>query len=369
MYKEKSYREAEKTMIRTLKKIKSKIPRKTFDMNKASFSEVRNCLFKGEPTKRVFMVLRGRGCRWAIEHGGCTMCGLTAAQTFINIPADCFIRQFTTECKKYDFRKYPVLCLYNNGSFFNDEEMPPEARNEIFKIITKNPYIKKLVLETRIDSVTREKLEEARAELEDKEVEIAVGLESIDDNIRNLCIHKGFSLKQFEINARLIQKFFKLRVYVLLKPPFLTEKEAVDSAVETIKYAHKIGTSSIHLEVCTVQDYTLTDYLYKRALYRPPWLWGIVKILEETNSIEVYVTPFKYIPFPKAVAHNCKHCNKRVSNALLEKYDVSYDRSVLKDLDCACKKAWESELKKTMEPLPERITHMLKGASDSNGKL
>jgi hypothetical protein len=126
----------------------------------------------------------------------------------------------------------------------------------MLKKISSNPYIKMLVLETRPEFVTEEKIKEISNLIPDKHVGISIGLEIKDDFYRTICINKGFTLNQFEHAANIIKKYLNLRSYVLLKPPFLTEKESIYQAIETINYAFDIGCTTVSLESCTVQDYT-----------------------------------------------------------------------------------------------------------------
>jgi len=92
----------------------------------------------------------------------------------------------------------PVLCLHNNGSFLDNVEMPPAARMGIMANIARNHHIREVVLETRANSVTREMLVEIRHIMAPKRVVMAMGLENANDEIRDLCIHKGLSWRAFE---------------------------------------------------------------------------------------------------------------------------------------------------------------------------
>ena len=90
------------------------------------------------------MYLMSSGCEWALKSGnGCTICGHLAKQTRIDeiISSDDYIMQFKSEFSKYNFKDYPILNLYNNGSFINDNEIPAEARREILKTINENDDI------------------------------------------------------------------------------------------------------------------------------------------------------------------------------------------------------------------------------------
>jgi hypothetical protein len=283
------------------------------------------------------------------------MCGHLKEQTQVDIPAERYVEQFIKEYSKYDFAHYPILDLYNNGSFFNDKEIPPEARRRIFNIIAEDDDIEMLVLESRPEYISEDKLKEAKRILKDKRVEVAVGLETINDEIRELCINKGFTLKEFEAAAEIITSILNLRVYVLVKPPFITELEAIYDAIASTRHCFDIGASVVSLETVTVQDYTLVDLLYHNGQYRTAWLWSLAEIIKATASYGKLVTGlFRFFPMPTYVPHNCDRCNNMFFEALRE-YNKTLDSSVFNGLTCECKEEWIADLKEIASPLPQRV--------------
>jgi len=334
--------------------IRSETPYCKCDISKASSSEIREENFNGKNIERVVIYLRSSGCEWALK-SGCTMCGHLKEQTQEDISAEQYVEQFVTEYSKYDFAHYPILDLYNNGSFFNDKELPPEARRKIFDIIAEDDDIEMIVLESRPEYITEAKLRETKRILKDKRVEIAVGLETINDEIREQCINKGFTLKEFEVAAKLIISILNLRVYVLVKPPFITEVEAIYDAIASIKYCFDIGASVVSLETVTVQDYTLTDLLYHNGLYRTTWLWSLAKIIKATAPYGKLVTGlFRFFPMPTFVPHNCERCNGLFFEALRE-YNRTLDPSVFNGLTCECEKEWIADLKEVAPSIARRV--------------
>jgi radical SAM enzyme (TIGR01210 family) len=343
------------------------IPQKNYSTAKVPVpTEIREDNFKGKNYKRAVMYLMSNGCEWALKDGnGCTMCGHLVKQTrrTRKISAEEFYHQFISEFKTIDFNKYPLLNLYNNGSFLNDNEMPEAAMKKILETVNHHPGIKMLVLETRPEFVTEDKIQEIKRLLPDKHVEIAMGLEIKDDFYRRVCINKGFSLEQYTQAAEIITKSLHLRTYVLLKPPFLSEKEAVDHAVETINYAHTAGSTTVSLEACTIQDYTLVKYLADKNLYRTPWLWSILEVVKSTvGPGKTVIGLFRFFPSPKVVPYNCDKCSNSVMEAIRQ-YNRTLKTNTFNQLTCECKIEWEKEIKKEQLPFEERlrdIIHYLK---------
>ncbi len=340
--------------------IHEKIPDDICCTDKVAAAEVgeREEIFEGINYKRAVVYLMSNGCEWAIKSAhGCLMCGHLAKQTRMDktISAHDYLKQFEEEFELIDFEKYPILNLYNNGSFINDNEIPADARKGMLKKINGNPHIKMLVIESRPEFITEEKVREIKELIPDKHVEIGVGLEIKDDFYRGICINKGFSLHRFNSAAEIITKYLNLRTYVLLKPLFLNEKESIDNAVETIEHSFSVGASTVSLEASTIQDYTLMNYFYKKGLYTTPWLWSIIEIVKQVKTSEkLLVGLFKFFPSPSAVPNNCEKCNEKVMSKIIE-YNRTLDKSVFDSLTCGCKDQWKEIINQKSVPFEQRL--------------
>jgi archaeosine synthase beta-subunit len=346
-----------------LKAIHSEIPKERYNTQKvAAPTNIREEIFKGNNYKRAVMYLLTNGCEWALKDGhGCTMCGHLAKQLRSDeeIAADDYLHQFQDEFEKIDFKEHPLLNLYNNGSFFNDRELAPIVRTEILQKINNNRDIKMLVLETRPEFVTPENIREVKQLVPDKHVDIAIGLEMMDDHYRTVCINKGFTLKQYRRAAEIILEHLNLRTYVLLKPPFLTERESIEQAAATIEYAFEAGSSTVSLEACTVQDYTLVHFLYQRGLYRPPWLWSILETVKRVrNAKKLIIGLFQFYPSPSLTPFNCDQCSDNVQKAMTA-YNRTLDLTVFDGLNCNCRHRWETTCNQEQLPFIERLEQVI----------
>ena len=348
-----------------LENLHSQIPNETYDTQRvAAPTDIREEFFEGGNYQRAVMFLLTNGCEWALKGGhGCTMCGHLAKQvrSIKPITAQSYLHQFNEEFHKIDFKQSPLLNVFNNGSFFNDHEIFPEVRKEILKTINRNKHIKMLVLETRPEFVTAEKIREVYDLISGKHIEIAIGLEIKDDVYRIICINKGFSLHQYEQAARLILRYLHLRTYVLLKPPFLTEREAIDNAVETIEHTFKVGSTTTSLEACTIQDYTLCNYLYERGFYSTPWLWSIIEVVKRVRARtpgKLIIGLFRFYPSPAHTPFNCEKCSDRVLTAISH-YNRTLDVTVFDHLSCQCKEQWQSALEEESPDFEERLQRVI----------
>lgn len=290
------------------------------------------------------------------------MCGhLAGALGGKEIPAETYIDQFLREFKAFDYSHFPMLCVYNSGSFLNECEVNPKARREILKIIATEKNIKVVILETRPEFITRELVNEIEKILSDKVVEIGVGLETKNDEIREYCVNKGFNTEQYLEKTKLIvDSKLHLLAYVLIKPPFLTEKEAIQDAIETARFAFQHGADVVSFEPVSIQDFTLVHYLHEGGVFDPPWLWSAIEVARATASFGfVRIGGFEFMPIPKIFTHSCPNCNAKVVSAI-DRFNSTSDLSSFDGLDCECKTRWRQELEQTQPlPLHERINQIL----------
>jgi radical SAM enzyme (TIGR01210 family) len=210
-----------------------------------------------------------------------------------------YLSQFRGEMARHRRRHLPVLCLYNSGSTLNPEELPEEALAGILRDVAQRDGIRKVVLESRPEYCSPEKIAWIRKRLGGKGLEIAMGLESSNDQILSMALNKGFNSEGFRSMAAKIRGYVSIRIYLLLKGPFLTEQEAVDDAVSSIEFARALEPEEIHLEPATLQKKTLLHLLHDGGLYSLPWLWSIHEVLRRAGGdAGIYVSPFNHMPRP-----------------------------------------------------------------------
>jgi radical SAM enzyme (TIGR01210 family) len=275
------------------------------------------------------------------------MCGhYTGTSYGEKFPYQYFIIQFQKEFLKYDFRKYPIICVYNAGSFLNENEIPAVARREIFQIIAGNPHIKVVTIESRPEFITKEIIREIEKILKNKRVEIGVGLEMEDDFLREICVNKGFNFKRYEHCAKLLSNSnLYLLTYILVKPLFLTTRESIDQAVRTAEWVSTLGSKIISLEPVSMQKGTLVEYFFNKNLYSLPWGWDIIEIMKKIYNLplEIRIGGFEFFPIPKLFISNCPLCNKRLYEAI-SKYNSNKDLKPLLSLQCQCKQQWKNQI-------------------------
>ncbi|MFP3945956.1 MAG: archaeosine biosynthesis radical SAM protein RaSEA, partial [Archaeoglobaceae archaeon] len=168
------------------------------------------------------VILRTIGCHW----NKCLMCGYSQ-DADKRVTAENLQNQFDYAMSKYE-GDFDIVKIFTSGSFFDEREVPSNVREYIYQKVVDNG-VKKLSVESRPEFVTREKLVDQEVVLE-----VGIGLETSNDFIREHCINKGFTFEDFKKAASLLkEENVLIKVYLLLKPPFLSEKEAINDAISS----------------------------------------------------------------------------------------------------------------------------------------
>jgi radical SAM enzyme (TIGR01210 family) len=127
---------------------------------------------------------------------------------------------------------------------------------------------------------------------------------------------------------------------VLVKPPLLTEKQAINDTLNTIEKIKNI-TDIISLNPVNIQKNTLVNYLWKRGRYRPPWLFSIVQILVEGKKIlgdKIIKCDIVAGGSTRGV-HNCTECDEDYLRAISD-FSLKQNINVFKNIKCDCNDKW-----------------------------
>ncbi|MFC1855974.1 archaeosine biosynthesis radical SAM protein RaSEA [Thermodesulfobacteriota bacterium] len=349
---------------KALREIRGNIPKPTFNIKKAASSDIRIGYIGGKPKKRLVVTLRSSGCSWVESHGGCTMCGHYAGTTRgEKITEADYLVQFKREIAKYDFADVPILCLYNAGSVLNSDEISSETLSGILQEVSKIDAIKKVVFETRSEFVTEDVIANIKSNLAQDDFEIAIGLESSNEDVREFCLNKGLDIADFTRAVKLVKEHAKLRLYLMIKPIFLTEAEGIEDAVRSFNDSLIYSPDEVHFEPATIQEHTLAYDMYQKGTYRAPWLWSIIEVLKRIGGEKrAYVSPFMHMPSPLIVPHNCEKCTEKLTQMILEDYNRNFDLTIFDGVTCECRVEYEKELNYVdPRPLSERVSDYLAG--------
>lgn len=286
----------------------------------------------GEIVDCLTIILRTKGCYWARKNG-CLMCGYIS-DTDERVGLEELRKQLDYALKKYE--KFDVIKIFTSGSFFDDEEIPEEFRKYVYDKIAKKGA-KKLIVESRPEFIK----ENVADELSSQEfiTEVGIGVETADDFVRQYCINKGFTFEQFRKAAEILKKYgVRVKVYLLLKPPFLSEREAIEDAVKSAK-AVKDYADVISLNLTNIPSGTYIEKLWQKGMYRSPWLWSAVEALKRINKLGVEVISDPVAAGKQRSVHNCGKCDNAVANAI-RRFSLTQNPDELENLYCDCIHLW-----------------------------
>lgn len=294
------------------------------------------------------IILRTRGCSWA-HQSGCSMCGYFNDSAWVNVSETDLLKQLNEAVQQYSGEKY--VKIFTSGSFLDDDEIPPKVRHKILATFFNKTKIEKISVESRPEYITEKALDEIKKLMRTDQIfEIGIGLETANDAIREQTINKGFTFREYKQAALTLKKFhFPVKTYVLIKPLFLTEKEAINDSIQTVKTIKQI-TDSISFNPATVQRHTLMEHLWRKKMYRPPWLWSVIEILKKSKHIAGNLRLQCDIVGGGSTRgpHNCQTCDKPVLQAI-STFSLTQDPNSFNHLHCSCKESWYDQL--DLEPL------------------
>jgi len=281
----------------------------------------------GKIVDAMVIIMRTSGCAWA-KTGGCTMCGYGQA-SMNGVTEDDLMRQVDQVLRRYD--NEPFVKIYTSGSFLDDNEVPPNVREKIFDSFAN---AERILFESRPEFVTEDVLKTVP-----KNVTVALGLESADPEVLEISVRKGFTPDDSRRAGMMIKNAgLKVRTYVLLKPLYLSEKEAIDDAVSSIRFADGFS-DEISVNPVNVQKFTLIERIWRKGGYRPPWIWSLIEVLKNTGNVNARVLSSPSGGGTQRGVHNCGECDKDVLNAV-EKYSFSRNIKDIETVSCHCKERW-----------------------------
>jgi radical SAM enzyme (TIGR01210 family) len=293
----------------------------------------------GKIADAYVIIFRTRGCSWALK-SGCSMCGYFNDSLWEKLSDNDLLKQFDTAMQNYNGEK--LVKIFTSGSFLDDKEIPKNVQKKI--LIKLFETADKVSVESRPEYVTDKKLSEIKKIVGTKTFEVGIGLETANDSIRENSINKGFSFNDYKKAANNLKKYnFSCKTYVLVKPPFLTEKESIEDCIKTVE-AIKPYANIISFNPTNVQRNTVVEYLWKRRQFRSAWLWSVIDILKQSKKItDAHIKCDIAGGGNIRGAHNCKTCDHKILDAIA-KFSLTQDTKVFNGLDCDCKQNWLDQL-------------------------
>ena len=303
---------------------------------------------KGIPYFMPFVILPTRHCSWLRKSGGCFECGYSNLSNK-NIKDEQILNLFDSSMEFIKNIPHQMVAIGTSGSFLDNQELSKYAQNEILKKISSLPNIKTIGIESRPEFVTPEKIKEICEIAHPKKIMLGMGLESSNDLIREFCINKGLTTRDF-IQAKDIIKDYKnvsALAYILLGKPFLPKIIDIIDSINSINFAANAGFDRIVLMATSLRQSTLAKFLYEIGEYNPPQSRMIIEVLKRLNpkirSKLILANP--RLPKPEIV-NQCPECSELLEQLIIAcKLTNNYDYIILADklrLSCKCIQEYEN---------------------------
>jgi radical SAM enzyme (TIGR01210 family) len=298
---------------------------------------------------------------------GCLNCGLASRARFRKPTIGEIVSQ--VELALSDNAEFlgnlSYVCIQGDGSFLSPIEVPKEAVYSVARRLRELPSIHTVTMETRLDYIYRdlEHILKVRSILApEKRLEIAIGLESSSEFVRNVLFHKGISAEcsAEKIFMELASNDIDILLYVFVKPALLTEEESIFDAIRTLFYVHDMASEAPNvswtasIQPSFIQPDTFLEWRYKKGLFQPPFLWSIAKILlcGAEGKAKIHLGSTNDYPPPIAVP-----ANRRSDGSICECSEMFYEvlqqynqhgsiETLLRELPhCSCRSVWLKNLR------------------------
>ena len=318
--------------------------------------------WQSRPYAQPMVWLATSGCSHVAEHGGCTMCDFGRGG---------YSREETIDELRRVLNRLagaPLLHLAAPGSFLDDAEVLAEARDQVLAEVSTRGVVA-LGIEARPEHIRVESLASAVQSIRDAggssfaELCVGTGVEAFDDSVARVCINKGSTraaaLVALENISRADAQFDGVDVlaeaHVLLKPPALSEAEAIDDATAAIEWCLAEGFERAILMLCSAKPQSpLAVLAVTEALsapgadYRPASLWSALEVLSRLpRSMRARVrvhgfasnTPIGLRPT------TCPACEQVVIAAIQHFNFTGADEGLeaVRQLGCECRDRWEAD--------------------------
>lgn len=287
--------------------------------------------------QRLKVILMSNGCSIPT----CTMCSFSNQYDYDLSNAE--EETMIVEQARHVLRKNgPVtdcdsVSLYNDGSFFAPREIKDKDRISIAGLVAE-AGVSLLTVESLPQFITEDRLLPILDALGDVELEVGIGLQSAHPQIREYCVNTSFDNSTYERAVNLLKQHdVRVKTYIMLKPAFLTENEAIADALQSIDYCKSLGFPYVTLCPTSVSPNTLVWDLMKAGKYNPLNLWSIVDTAiraPEDITLRIVGINLRGADFISTFPDSCYKCSDNVRRLIgqfsLGKYD-------LRELDrCSC---------------------------------
>lgn len=220
----------------------------------------------GEVVPIATLFLTNRECPFR-----CLMCDLWQNTTDVTVPPGSIPAQID-----YALERLPParqIKLYNSGNFFDPQAIP---REDYPAIIERVRRLENVIVENH-PRLTNDVCVRFRDQLGTR-LEVALGLETIHPEVLP-ALNKQMTVADFDRAAQLLTSHgIAVRAFILLRPPYLTEEEGVQWAIQSIEHALSVGVGCCSV-IATRAGNGIMERLQAEGSFAPPTLRSLEEVL------------------------------------------------------------------------------------------
>lgn len=223
----------------------------------------------------VFQIcFRSRGCSNYLA-GSCIMCDYGLGTNITKEELELSFDKALSESKQ----EIKILLLNTYGSILDINEISDKCFYALLEKL-KTLNIKRIIFETHYNTITEEKLKLIKEELNDKIICFELGFETSNEEIRKNNLLKKIDNEKFKETIKLIHSYrMGVIVNLLVGIPFLTTKEQLEDALNSIDWCISNDVDEIDLFPINVKPYTLLKELYDSKEYDVISHWLLIEVL------------------------------------------------------------------------------------------
>ncbi len=253
----------------------------------------------------------------------CLMCDLWKNTLDETIPTAAIPQQIRFALSQLPTARH--IKLYNSGNFFDPRAIPPENMSTIAELVA--PF--KTVIVENHPKLCHQQCIDFQQQL-NGQLEIALGLETIEPSVLR-ALNKQMTLDDFARAVDFLRNAnIHIRTFILIRPPFMTDQQGCDWAVQSLMYAFSCGAQVCSL-IPTRSGNGIMERLEQRGEFAPPSLRSIEAAFDAGLNLKqgrVFLDTWNLELFP-----GCGKCDIDRHNRLRA---MNVLQQVQPRVECAC---------------------------------
>ncbi|MEK7389106.1 MAG: hypothetical protein AAB036_05365 [Elusimicrobiota bacterium] len=340
------------------------------------------------------------GCPWFDEAGGCAVCDGYGKHPDFDPPTGTLLDETIEEALAFieddslkALREGRNIYAVNLGSAMtlHERSLPRISRLKLFRGAGKilQPFIARGAhatyrFESRLSDINAQSLQELRECIAPNiRVEIGVGIEAVNDFVRETLLNKGYPIDALGTLRQTVDLAARynvgLEAHIVLGSPFLTELESLVSAVESVEAVLGAGVCGTVLMTTNIKSASyLGNVLYRMGRFSPVSIHATIEALNRlyaSGSLKAFPMGFEASDPILRRAQGCPQCTERLSASLRTLADLYSEWGPAKgaeffrtqDWSCACREQWLGTLQAPALPLIERFRGEFSGLEKKLG--